>query len=260
MATVLPRLRDIGRRHPEWEAVVLAVTAWVAVIVWHGGPATEAGHAGHGEHGGAAPHAGHAGHGASWITGIGTSLLFWVVMVAAMMIPVTVPAVRHVARNSLRWRRRRAIGGFLMPYLAVWAIAGLVAVPVIALMESHMPPGLVVVGLLVVAAAWQLLPYHRRFLRDCHRTVPLPPRGRRATLGCARFGIRHGFACVGLCWPLMLLMAAARSWHLVWMVALTAVVAFVKLRVDKQLAGTRLIGGPLAAGLGGLAVVLFAAS
>src|SRR6266540_6753308 len=27
------------------------------------------------------------------------------------------------------------------------------------------------------AAAWQLSPLKRRWLRDCHRSVPLPPRG-----------------------------------------------------------------------------------
>jgi predicted metal-binding membrane protein len=54
--------------------------------------------------------------------------------------------------------------------------------------------------------------------------VPLAPTGVRATLACARFGWVHATACVGSCWAVMTVMAAAPSSHLLWGALLTPVV------------------------------------
>ena len=143
-------------------------------------------------------------------------------MCVAMMVPAALPAVRHVAANSLRWRRQRAVAQFLIAYTAVWTVFGLAALPAVALLTGPLPAGSVFVGTLVVAASWQVLPYQRRFLRDCHRTVPLPPRGWRATAACARFGLRQGCACAGVCGPLMLAMASVTREPVMWMVLLSA--------------------------------------
>jgi predicted metal-binding membrane protein len=175
----------------------------------------------------------------------------WAAMCLAMMVPAALPAVRHVAANSLRWRRQRAIVEFLLAYLAVWAAFGLLALAALALVRDRVPDRLLVAAALVAAAGWQLAPYQRRFLRDCHRTVPLPPRGWRATAGCARFGLRHGRACAGVCGPLMLVMAATTGGTVLWMVAVSAASGSLRLARPSARARAR-----LAAALGVAAFLL----
>lgn len=145
----------------------------------------------------------------------------WTVMSAAMMGPAALPAMRHVALSSLRWRRSRAVAEFVAAYGALWVAFGVVALGVTSRLG---PSGRLVAVALVLAALWQLSPGKQRFLRRCHRAVPLPPTGRRATLGCLRFGWVHGVACVGSCWGLMAVMAAAPAGHLAWNAVVTLLV------------------------------------
>ena len=75
---------------------------------------------------------------------------------------------------------------------------------------------------LALAAGWQLTAFKQRALRDCHRTVPLPPNGRAATIGVARFGLVNGSACVRCCWPAMLAMAVVPGAQMLLWTALLA--------------------------------------
>ena len=153
----------------------------------------------------------------------------WAVMAAAMMLPVAVPAVRHVAQNSLRRRRRRAVAELLAGYLAIWIGFGPPALIVTTAISRFVAPAFVLAGTLVVAAGWQLSPWSRTFRRRCHRTVPLPPTGLAATVGAVRFGLRHGAACAGVCWPLMLVAAVLLHAGIVWMAVLAALIAGQRL-------------------------------
>lgn len=135
-------------------------------------------------------------------------LVEWAVMVVAMMGPLVLPALRHVEDNSLRWRRRRAAAEFVVAYLVVWLALGTAAVAVAAVVAGRAGSSpLWLAGALAGAAVWQLTPAKRGFLWDCHRSVPLPLRGWAATLGCVRFGLRHGRACAGSCGAMMAAMA-----------------------------------------------------
>ncbi|MGF1550796.1 MAG: DUF2182 domain-containing protein, partial [Sphingomonadaceae bacterium] len=49
--------------------------------------------------------------------------LAWALMIGAMMLPLTVPALNHVVRSSLAFRRERAAALLLAGYLLVWALA-----------------------------------------------------------------------------------------------------------------------------------------
>jgi predicted metal-binding membrane protein len=133
----------------------------------------------------------------------------WTLMSVAMMTPAALPAVRHVAANSLRWRRRRATVEFLGVYLAMWTLYGLALLSMLALVRPVGTRSLVLA--LALACGWQLTSSKRRALSACHRSSPLPLRGWPATAGVARFALRHGGACVGSCWALMLVMAVAMS-------------------------------------------------
>ncbi len=132
-------------------------------------------------------------------------------MVLAVMVPVTLPAVRHVGLDSMRYRRRRAMALYTAVYVAVWALFGLVALEVDDVLVGGI--GLSDRALLAVAlalaAGWQLTRTKRRALFACGRAVPLYPTGRRASASCARFGVLQARRCIVSCWATMLVMPSS---------------------------------------------------
>lgn len=248
------RLTRVRWSHPEWTVALAAAAAWVLLAELHrrgwgpfghqaapaAGPAGIPGavpagheamhHAGH-QAAAAAPVA--AGAPATgWLAAQGG----WLLMAAAMMLPPALPAVRRVAMDS-KWRRRQRTGAlFILAYLAVWGLFGLLAVS--AARWAGLPAGASwpLAATLVLAAAWELTPSKRRWLRASHRSPALPPDGRKADLGCVAAGLRYGGACVGACWALMLPMAVAGHAGLALMAVLTAVATAEEVLVK----GTRL--------------------
>lgn len=222
------RLRRAAWYHPEWPVVLVALACWAALLMLHraaGQPAT---------HPHALPHTGPDANG--WLAAQGT----WLLMAAAMMLPSALPAVRHVAMNS-KWRRRqRAAAVFVVSYLAVWMLFGVVAVSLARWVSGPGggDTGWPLTATMALAAAWELTYAKRRWLRACHRTIPLPPDGLKADAACARFGQRYGWACIGAGWALMLPMAVAGHTSLLLMVVLTIIVAAEEVLVK----GTRLVG------------------
>jgi predicted metal-binding membrane protein len=189
VAFAVPRVRAAA--HPEAGAAVVVALAWVVLLARPG-------------HHWAGP----------------ADLPQWTVMAVAMMGPAALPGVRHTGLNSLRWRRGRAQLEFAGGYLAVWVAYG----AAVLLVVPPVPVGV----LLLVAAGWQLTPYKRRWLLACHRGRPLPPTGRAADRAAAGFGLRIGGACVGSCWALMLVMAAAPM-NPLWTAGLAAVITTERL-------------------------------
>lgn len=211
------RLSRAARFHPEWSAAAVMVLAWVAFAI-HGlsGHHETAGH--------------HLGNRVSV-----TALSTWALMTVAMTMPGCLPAVRHVALNSLHRRRWRATTLLLSSYFATWVVFGAVVLSAVAAARERYELAAtadgdpLLVGALAVAAVWQLTARKRRFLRACHRSVPLPPRGWQADSASVRFGLRQARTCMGSCWALMVVMAVAGHENLAWMVALSALVAAERL-------------------------------
>jgi predicted metal-binding membrane protein len=172
----------------------------------------------------------------------------WTLMSAAMMLPSALPAVRHVVRNSLAWRRRRATIEFVTVYLVVWVAYGAL---VLALLAAQHPTIEIMLATLALAVGWQLTALKSRALSRCHRSVPLPIRGWRATVGVARFATRNGVACLGSCWAIMLVMAASTSGQAAWMLGLTAIVCAEKAS-NRPRRATRRTAALLAAAMLGL--------
>ena len=169
----------------------------------------------------------------------------WGLMAVAMMVPPALPAVRHVAVNSLYWRRHRAVLEFLLGFLAIWVAFSVVVLGAIGNWEPARSQWMLAAAL-ALAAAWQLTPLKGRALRLCHRPSPLPPRGWQASLGAAHFGWRNGAACLLSCWAMMVAVALVTSSMLVWMAALTALICFEKLNLKPRTAARR-VAVPLAA-------------
>lgn len=236
---------------PEWPATLLVATAWVLLTWMSLAPVDPAPPSAVPVHAGHAGHAGPTGDRAALAYAVGVGL--WAVMSIAMMVPLTLPAVRHVAFNSLRARRTRAIGVYLGGFIAPWVAVGIAALALAGLLEGVVgldSRGLFVAAL-AIAAVWQLTPIKRRALYACRRTVPLPPLGRRADAACARFGLLQGGRCVLVCGPLMASMAFVSGHPLALMAGLTV----LSLGEALPLVGPRLIR-PIAMVLTGAAVLV----
>ena len=152
----------------------------------------------------------------------------WSVMIAAMMVPASLPAIRSIglgARASLMGAEL----AFIAAFLAVWAAFGLgtfLGDMVVHRLVDSTPwlaarPWVVEATVLAIAGLYQFAPRKRRDLEACrhpeaHATSP--------TLhGAARFGVRHAFACVGASGALMLMMFGEGFGGLAWMIALSLV-------------------------------------
>ncbi len=188
---------------PEWPVTLVVGVAWVACAVL----AAINGH----DHAGAA-----------------AALGAWTLMAVAMMGPMALPAVRHVALNSLRARRARAMALYVAVFMAVWVAFGIAALGADAVATGTLAIDgqILLAATLAIAAAWQLTPAKRRAIYACTRTVALPPSGRKADRGVARFARLQARRSVRSCWALMLVMVAAGHTNLAWMAGLTAFILF----------------------------------
>jgi predicted metal-binding membrane protein len=163
----------------------------------------------------------------------------WSLMALAMMLPAALPAASHVAVNSLRRRRWRAVSEFLAGYLALWLGFGAVVLLGLAALPTDRAV-ILLAAALGVATAWEISPAKQWALRRCHRATPLPPSGWRASVGATRFGVFHGGACVASCWPLMLVMAVAPSARLAWCAGLAGLGLAEKLTLKPRRRARRL--------------------
>jgi predicted metal-binding membrane protein len=150
-----------------------------------------------------------------WYLGI------WVTMMAAMMLPSTLPTARHVARLARHAPTLRFAAG----YLAVWSSYGLLAYGVFRLVTSldlgwlaWNRGGPYAAGAVVVAAGlYELTPLKRLSLRRCRSA----PRCGNAL----RSGLAHGLDCVSCSGALMAVLLVLGAMSLFWM-AVVAVAIF----------------------------------
>ncbi len=164
------------------------------------------------------------GNGLGLASAIAAVMPMWGIMCAAMMLPTVAPAVRHIALNSLEWRRRRSVAEYLTAYLGVWLAAGLLVAATTAAAPFTSRSDLALPAVLSVAAVWELLPAKQTALLACHKSEPVPLWGRQATIGLSRFGAHTGLACIGTCWATMLVMIAAGPQSAYWMPGAAAII------------------------------------
>ena len=153
----------------------------------------------------------------------------WVTMMAAMMLPGAAPAV---ARNARLSGGIRPAVLFTIAYLAIWALAGLVAYGL------DRPHGSLAAGIVVIAAgAYELTPVKRHYRRRCREE--------------AGSGLGYGLCCAGSSIGLMAMLVALDVMSLFWM----SVVAVLAL-VQKLLPARAAIDIPVALALIGLGLVI----
>lgn len=160
----------------------------------------------------------HGGGGATSAPGQSIELLSSI----AMMVPLAIPSIRHVAFASLWLRRGQAMFVFLVGYLGVWIVVTTLLLSATTWVESTL--GLVTSIALTASltARWQVTRIKRRALRRCERTMPLAPRGWRADRDCARFGVAVAAACVVNCWAIMAMVLALHHHPLAMLLAQAA--------------------------------------
>ena len=203
---------------------------------------------------------------------LGSFLVVWVVMMAAMMLPSVAPTVVMHARiqeGRREQRRSGAVGAtplFVAGYLIAWAGVGLAAYGAYQLARvaggdlfawDRAGPYLAG-GILVAAAIYQLTPLKDVCLRHCRSPLAfLLHHWRPGRRGALRMGIAHGGWCIGCCWALMAALFALGVMSLGWMALIAVLIAVEKLLPWKQLANR---GIALLLVVLGLAVALAPAS
>jgi predicted metal-binding membrane protein len=192
-----------------------------------------------------------------WL-GVPLFLLGWQVMIAAMMLPASLPTIRVVSAAVGRLTRPRfALVGFLGAFALVWTIFGLLAFTgdlglhrvVDATPWLAARPGLIEASVLALAGAYQFVPLKRRSLAACRHPDTLAATAAPPQRGSFQRGLDHGLACLGSSWALMLLMFAEGFANLWWMAGLTAVMAYETTGRHGQRAASAAGVGLLLAGL-----------
>jgi predicted metal-binding membrane protein len=133
----------------------------------------------------------------------------WTLMIVAMMFPLLVPMVGHVATRSFAASRERSVGFFVGSFFFVWltAAAGASLALVLsraALQAFHLTAWAGLIGS-ILAASWQLSNAKIRAINRCHGTIALRPWPGDADRDAIGFGLLHGARCVRACLPVMIL-------------------------------------------------------
>jgi len=188
-------------------------------------------------------------------------VIMWWVMMAAMMLPSATPAILLYGRVREMRNRDDGIAEswiFLAGYLSVWLLFSLVAASaqwLLAAPSMGLPGRWAEGTILLIVGLYQLSPIKAACVRECRSPAQFISRHwRSGWRGAVRLGALHGAYCVGCCWMLMALLFVGGVMNLLWIVALTIVVAVEKLAPRGPLlgraAGVAMIGWGVAKLLG----------
>jgi predicted metal-binding membrane protein len=180
----------------------------------------------------------------------------WLLMLAAMTLPTTLPLLDIFRRLTARRADRRSLMALVITgYLAVWGLFGIAAhVADWAVFTSVRQSDWLlangwIIGAAVLAAAglYQFSALKYRCLDKCRAPLGFVIehwRGASERWHAFLLGGRHGAFCVGCCWALMLLMFVVGTANIGWMLALGAVMA-----AEKNLPSGRRFAAPIGAAL-----------
>lgn len=172
-----------------------------------------------------------------WFTGV------WATMMAAMMLPSLAPAAAAFAA-SVRHELSRVLL-FAGGYLLVWSVAGIGAYGLFELGKSLFAGSLawhdgghwLAVGVLALAALYQLTPIKRASLSRCRSSRQSPDTASAGTRsGALLMGVRSGGWCLGSSWALMAALFALGVMSLTWMGLLAAFVVLEKVAPSERAA------------------------
>jgi predicted metal-binding membrane protein len=167
--------------------------------------------------------------------------VMWQIMMIAMMTPAAAPTVLLFSAITRRRAAGRELsvstGAFLVGYLAVWGVFGMMATGAQWALEStgRLPSmagtspalgGAILLG----AGLYQLTPIKQACLSRCRDPVRfLTEHWRPGSRGALRMGAVHGVYCVGCCWFLMALLFFGGLMNAMWIAGLAAYVFLEKV-------------------------------
>jgi predicted metal-binding membrane protein len=227
---------------PRWMVWLLAAVAWlVALGLTIVGP-------------GLADHRVLDATGGLSTSGVLGFLTGWQIMIAATMLPTTIPMVQYFGRASLdQPNGRSALFVFLLAYVLLWTAFGITAL----ILDSGLhwlawqapwlaERGWILAGsTLMLAGAFQFSPIKDRCLRECRHPMSFMLHYyRRGYRPAFEIGIRQGLHCLGCCWALMLVMFGVGVGNLAWMAAIAGIMLLEKTsRMGRRL--VPYVGGAL---------------
>ena len=164
----------------------------------------------------------------------------WLLMLAAMMLPTTLPLLARFHRVvSARRNAAELVALLIAGYLTAWIGFGLAAHLLDLILHAAMRqlewlrlhgwlPGTAV---LLIAGLFQFTALKYRCLDRCRTPTGFIVsrwHGLRPLVDAFSLGLSHGVFCVGCCWAIMLLMFAVGMGNVGWMLVLGAVMALEK--------------------------------
>lgn len=168
--------------------------------------------------------------------------LMWAGMMVAMMLPSAMPMIltfASVTRNRRRQQRPYvSVSVFVAGYVAIWSVfsAGAAVAQWLLHRQALLSPAMASTsawlggGLLLAAGVFQFTPLKRACLAHCRTPFEfIMTRWREGTRGAFRMGLEHGLFCAGCCWALMSLLFLLGVMNILWIAALSALVALEKL-------------------------------
>jgi predicted metal-binding membrane protein len=180
----------------------------------------------------------------------------WLVMIAAMMLPTTLPLLEIFRRITAgRPDAGRLVALAVFGYVCAWFGFGLLAHAADWLVHGAVERipwvaangWVVAVTVLGGAGLFQFSGLKYRCLDKCRTPLGFVVerwRGRAPAREAFQLGIEHGAFCVGCCWALMLSMFVVGTASVGWMLALSAAMA-----AEKNLPGGRRLSTPLGVAL-----------
>lgn len=191
----------------------------------------------------------HAASSAMHAPGFAWTLVMWVVMVAAMMLPTAFPTILMHARFQRGRDATRSpapfSGLFAAGYVVAWSgYAAIAAALQIALQHAaalhpvamSLTSGPASASVLMLAGVFQLSPLKNACLRRCRTPIGFFMTAWRDGLGGALvMGVHNGAYCVACCFALMALMFVVGTMNLLWLAVLTAFMLLEKVGPSPKL-------------------------
>lgn len=173
---------------------------------------------------------------------LGSFCVAWMAMMAAMMVPAIVPAVRLFDRAAAR-NQAAATPIFIGGYLIVWSAVGLPAYFAWRALAEPISRGDRWAGYLAgavftAAAVYQVSRLKSACLRHCRTPLSFFLRQKsnlKTPLGAARAGIGHGVTCLGCCWAGMAVLIALGTMNIAWMLAVAVLILVEKVTPSGRL-------------------------
>ena len=149
---------------------------------------------------------------------LGSIALGWSLMLVAMMLPVLIAPIRYVRDRSFPHRHGRTTALFVAGYAFMWlAAGGTLVASALGIRTFAGNPLILTILSTTLVITWQFSPLKQYCLNQGHVHPQLAAFGAAADLDALKFGLVHGFWCVGSCWALMLLPLLFSNGHLVAM-------------------------------------------